>query len=346
MTIININCCPISTQQPLSSSTPAPTSTTTPTPTVTPTITPSRSITPFAPGANSANFNRCADWNGQDGNVTTVGSNGGPSVYGTYDQSGNVSELNDLDGNPGSSRGLRGGSWNFSNPLFLSSSNRTSAFPADNRGDSIGFRLASSSSILNPLNLPYFVSVGNVNNAADTGGVGPANRGVVGYIYQIAQYPVTNYEYVEFLNAVAADDMNLLYSQFMASDPRAGISKSGSSGSFLYTVKNNMGNKPVIYVDWFDCARYCNWLHNGKPSGSQNSSTTENGAYTLNGAVSGNAVAKNAGAKYHIPTENEWYKAAYYKGGGTNAGYWKYATQSDDDPVCVNADSFGNGIYV
>jgi len=50
MTIININCCPISTRQPLSSKTPAPTSTITPTPTIpptpTPTITPTLTITP------------------------------------------------------------------------------------------------------------------------------------------------------------------------------------------------------------------------------------------------------------------------------------------------------------
>jgi YVTN family beta-propeller protein len=101
----------------------------------------------------------------------------------------------------------------------------------------------------------------------------------------------------------------------------------------------------VGQLNWFKCARYCNWLHNNKPTGAQNNSTTEDGAYTLNGAWNnGNAFAKNAGAKYHIPTENEWYKAAYYKGGSTNAGYWTYATQSNSDPVCVTANSVGDGI--
>src|SRR5207249_4642352 len=44
------------------------------------------------PGPNVANYNRGADWNGQDGNVTTVGGAGPLSVsyYGTYDQGGNV----------------------------------------------------------------------------------------------------------------------------------------------------------------------------------------------------------------------------------------------------------------
>jgi sulfatase modifying factor 1 len=40
----------------------------------------------------------------------------------------------------------------------------------------------------------------------------------------------------------------------------------------------------------------------------------------------------NAGAQFFIPTLDQWYKAAYYKGSGTNAGYWSYATQSDAVP--------------
>ena len=44
------------------------------------------------------------------------------------------------------------------------------------------------------------------------------------------------------------------------------------------------------------------------------------------------AITRNAGATYFIPSENEWYKAAYYKGGSTNAGYWTYPTQSNTAP--------------
>ena len=47
------------------------------------------------------------------------------------------------------------------------------------------------------------------------------------------------------------------------------------------------------------------------------------------------AITRNAGATYFIPSENEWYKAAYYKGGGTNAGYWTYPTQSNTAPSNV-----------
>jgi len=33
-----------------------------------------------------------------------------------------------------------------------------------------------------------------------------------------------------------------------------------------------------------------------------------------------------------LTNENEWHKAAFYKGGSTNAGYWTYATQSNTLP--------------
>jgi formylglycine-generating enzyme required for sulfatase activity len=91
-------------------------------------------------------------------------------------------------------------------------------------------------------------------------------------------------------------------------------------------------------------------MHNGQLAGSQNATTTEDGAYTLNGATSGTAPAKNAGARFYIPTENEWYKAAYYKGGSTNAGYWDYATKSDSAPgntigSGTNQANYNNGVY-
>jgi len=52
----------------------------------------------------------------------------------------------------------------------------------------------------------------------------------------------------------------------------------------------------------------------------------------------------NPGATFYIPTENQWYKAAYYKGGGTTAGYYDYATQSDTPPTAVYADETGMGL--
>ena len=37
------------------------------------------------------------------------------------------------------------------------------------------------------------------------------------------------------------------------------------------------------YVSFYDALRFANWLHNGQPSGPQDSTTTEDGAYTFSG---------------------------------------------------------------
>jgi hypothetical protein len=128
------------------------------------------------------------------------------------------------------------------------------------------------------------VAVGNLGNASDptTGNL----YGGVSYDYRIGKYEVTVGQYTEFLNAVADTDTYSLYNGSMASDLNiAGIARSGVSGSYTYSVIGST-NHPIAYVSWGDAARFANWLHNGQPSGAQGPSTTETGAYALNGAVS------------------------------------------------------------
>ena len=291
---------------------------------------------------NSANYNSKADWNDQDGNVTTVGSNGGPSAYGTYDMSGNVWDWTDMNGTPDSVRVIRGGSWRYGAP-DLSSAGRFSNAPS-HKLDIIGFRLSSS---LNPLSLSNFVVVDDANNVADTNGYGSVSAN-----YLIGKYSVTNCEYIAFLNAVDPEGTNPqnIYDANMNTNVRGGITfVSGNANGSKYVTKTNMSNKPVIWVSWFDAARYCNWLHNGAltyNTTNDAANARNSGAYNVGTANTGNAVVKNSGANYSIPTENEWYKAAYYtpNKNGSGPGYWLYATQSDSPPTPVTADSSGNGI--
>ncbi len=173
-----------------------------------------------------------------------------------------------------------------------------------------------------------YVTVGNAGNAADTTGYG-----AVAYEYKIAKNETTIGQYAEFLNAKAKTDNYGLYSTNMTESYINGISRSGSPGGYTYAVNPGSANKPITYVSWFDAARFCNWLHNGQGSGS-----TETGAYTLNGAMSG-IYTVNPGAQTWIPSENEWYKAAYYDAtkGGTG-GYWPYPTQSN----ALGGNTIGN----
>lgn len=168
---------------------------------------------------------------------------------------------------------------------------------------------------------------------ANTEGV--QNFGWVPYEYQMGKYEVNLAQYTAFLNAVAATDTYGLYNANMEADKRvAGIRRTGVSGSYRYAVIGG-GDRPVTYVSWFDAARFCNWLHHGRPSGLQTALTTEMGAYSLGGATSGVFYARNPGAKCWIPTEDEWYKAAYNHPaaeGGPAGAYHTYPMASDTAP--------------
>jgi formylglycine-generating enzyme required for sulfatase activity len=188
--------------------------------------------------------------------------------------------------------------------------------------------LASLSHAQSPLVTIDTVTVGDAGNAADTTGYGAVTN-----VFAIGKYEVTIGQYATFLNTVASVTTNSyivsLWSGVMLNPNVRGISRSGSgtlASPYSYSVDGS-GNRPISGVSWFDAARFANWMNNGATNGA----STETGAYTLNGATNG-IITKNAEASWWIPSENEWYKAAYYKGGGTNAGYWPVPTQANANP--------------
>jgi len=69
--------------------------------------------------------------------------------YGTFDQSGNVNQWNDLDGTAGSFRGRRGGHWAETDPFDLSSSDPRLYDPSRER-ERLGIRLASPVAVPEP----------------------------------------------------------------------------------------------------------------------------------------------------------------------------------------------------
>jgi formylglycine-generating enzyme required for sulfatase activity len=120
----------------------------------------------------------------------------------------------------------------------------------------------------------------------------------------------------------------------------SGIDRSGTGtvgDPYVYGPKgsdSNWENKPVNYVSWYSSLRFINWLQNGQPVSEAGPGVTETGTYTFSDPSTVSIPDHSSLTNWHyaLPTEDEWYKAAYYKSGGTAAGYWDYATQSDDLP--------------
>lgn len=184
------------------------------------------------------------------------------------------------------------------------------------------------------------VTVGDPGNDPDLAGFNDS-IGAVSHEFRMGKFEVTNRQYVRFLNSVAVSDPNALYSEEMNTSAEGGITRSGAAPNFSYQVKVGMENKPVIHVSWFDAVRFCNWLHHGRPIGEQTVRTTEDGAYTLTGPSSlaegtdplHGANGRNQDARFHLPSREEWHKAAYYEPGVSDDGYWFFPTRSDDAPV-------------
>jgi MYXO-CTERM domain-containing protein len=184
------------------------------------------------------------------------------------------------------------------------------------------------------------VVVGNAGNAPDIEIMsdGTTGYGAVPYEYRIGKYEVTNAQYADFLNAVDPAGTNPLdlYYVGMSTHELGGIdlSNTAPSGS-KYAVKSDRANHPVIYVNWYSAIRFANWLHNGQGSGD-----TETGAYTLgplsergSEPLNGKDITRNPGARWFLPSEDEWYKAAFHKNDGATGNYWNFATKSDTAPT-------------
>jgi formylglycine-generating enzyme required for sulfatase activity len=140
-----------------------------------------------------------------------------------------------------------------------------------------------------------FVTIGNAGNGTD-----PATGylyGAVSSNYRIGKYEVTA-------------------AQWQTINTAAGI---GDSGDWS-------GNQPVASISWYDAAQFCNYLTSGNKY---------SGAYKFD--ISGNFLSidrvssiSTYGTTYVIPTENEWYKAAYFK--PNVSGYSLYANGTNIAP--------------
>jgi formylglycine-generating enzyme required for sulfatase activity len=182
------------------------------------------------------------------------------------------------------------------------------------------------------------VTVDDIGNACDAQSQGCF--GAVAYSYEISKYEVSNDQYVDYLNAVAATDTFGVYNAGMAAGV-GGITQSGTSGSFTYSAISGRGGMPVASVSFYDTLRFANWLANGQPTGAQGAGTTEDGSYTITAlGIANNTITRNGGATIVLASEDEWYKAAYYDPGTTS--YFDFPAGSDTATTCAVAGATAN----
>jgi hypothetical protein len=284
------------------------------------------------------------------GILSSVGTNGLSSYYGTYDQNGNVYEW--IEDSSITSRSayqyVAGGSWrtsdegdSFEGSKIGSSGLRSiSIVNAVSGYDDIGFRINSLPSlqgsavtrfIENPTGLNLsFVSVGDAQNISDDHPIYEYDRqsdkyilselfnlGVVNNNYRIGKYPVTNEQYSAFLNIVAQFDDQGLYDTRMSSENMGGIDRyrSDENNPWEYTVKTAMNDKPVVFVDYISILRFLNWLHHGAPDTIEDYDFILNsGAYDIfTIGTNSYIITKNTYQRYWLPNLNQWHKAAYFE---------------------------------
>ena len=170
-----------------------------------------------------------------------------------------------------------------------------------------------------------WVTVGDPGNPCDQKVSGC--HGAVSYSYGISKHEVTNAEYAEFLDAKAHSDPLALYNTEMQPTH---ITRSGSPGSYTYSPVAGRERMPVTYVSFYDALRFANWMHNGQGNGD-----TETGAYTLLGGTPNpinEPLTRTSGATIFVPTDAEWYKAAFYDTG--SGAYFDYPAGTDTGIVC------------
>jgi formylglycine-generating enzyme required for sulfatase activity len=165
-----------------------------------------------------------------------------------------------------------------------------------------------------------FVNIGHAGNAADTQVMsdGTSGYGSVSYNYQMGKYEITNSQWNTFTTSAGAPIGN----------------PSSAYNSSTYWTGNQ---KPTTGVSWYEAAQFCNWLTSGNKS---------LGAYQfgVDGSITVNrsAAISAYGTVYVLPTENEWYKAAYYKPDGS--GYTLYANGKNTYPSMSEA-CYGQHFY-
>ncbi len=190
-----------------------------------------------------------------------------------------------------------------------------------------------------------FVTIGATGNPAYSG-PDPTGyttgRGSVDHEYRIGRLEVTTSQWLDFVNTFTTREDSFVGLGFLPVFWGAYRDPEYQGPGFRWRLPDGAPDaeiRPVAGITWRTAARYCNWLHNGQRS---DFSSLDRGAYDTStwGFVPGegytDAPGHEAGARFWIPTVDEWLKAAYYdpdRHGPGSGGYWNFPNSSDVAPI-------------
>jgi hypothetical protein len=171
-----------------------------------------------------------------------------------------------------------------------------------------------------------FVDIGNAGNGNDAGAGGGSSfspHGGVPYNYRMA----------------------------VTETPQDWITKATNVGMANVTAGAWASEQPAADMTWYEAAAFVNFL---------NTSTGHHAAYQIDTAVTaltlwtspeawqtgGENLYRHKDAYYFLPSEDEWYKAAYHQNDGVTPNYWDYATGSNAIPTAVpSGTGAGTAVY-
>lgn len=172
-----------------------------------------------------------------------------------------------------------------------------------------------------------FVTIGNPGNGDDAGaggGLYSSPHGGVPYVYRMGVTEV----------------------------PQDWITKATASGLTNVTADAWAGSQPAANMTWYEAAAFVNWLNTSQGyQAAYNLTFSGEWSMTLWAAadawtLGGENLYRHKDAFYFLPSEDEWYKAAYHQNDGVTANYWDYATGSNSIPSAVaSGTTAGTAVY-
>lgn len=162
-------------------------------------------------------------------------------------------------------------------------------------------------------------------------------HGSVDYAYRVSKTEVSSGQWVEFLNAFGdyGDPHGVAYDLYVSAIER---DRTYTGTGTRWTLRDDWQEPErfgVWGINWFNAARYCNWLHHGK---TDDLSKLEYGAYDLRDVVNNVPPERSPDARYWLPSLDEYMKAAYYdpdKDGQGQGGWWLQPNGTDNELIAA-----------